>query len=616
MKNNFTHLHVHTPDSLLDGFNKIDNLISKVKELNMNAVAITDHGTLAGTYEFQHKCLENNIKPLLGIEIYHTHDMKKIIMPVDDRKAMALKEALSNGIEIPEKAKKKEVTELIKPYMYDTKGYHLILIAKNQIGWNNLIKISSIANENGLFNGKGHCDDELLKKYSEGIICTSACIGSMINQYILKDQIEEAYAEVVKLKSIFGDDFYLELQPLNDHQQLVVNRNLINFANDLEIKLIASNDSHYTNKEDAYVHDVLLCIGTGKTYNDPDRMRYNQEFWIRSYDEMKTAFLAQIDEHFNEYEMCMTIEDYFNTCIEALNNTQLIVDKVSSDIQLGADHELLPNVEVPKGFTPESWISHQCWVNLYKYLKKEKLIDKRDIYEARLKHELNVINTKGFASYFLIVQDAIQNSGCPFGPGRGSAAGSLVSFLLGIVKGTDPIEYDLLFSRFLTMDRVAMPDIDSDVSQIDRQKLIKYLDNKYGHENVCQVGTKTTLSIINGIKDVMRVFEVSFSESNNLTKELAKLIDSPSLNFAMFDALEQEDPQTYARFKELEKQYQKYFDIARELEGIPRNYGIHAGGVLITPVPINDIFPTRFIDGKKVTVWDKDIVEKAGGVNI
>ena len=615
MKNNFTHLHVHTPDSLLDGFNKIDNLIAKVKELGMDAVAITDHGTLAGTYEFQHKCLENDIKPILGIEMYHTHDMKMITLPVDDRKAMALKEALEQGVEIPEKAKKKEIAELIKPYMYDTKGYHLILIAKNQTGWNNLIKISSIANENGVFNGRGHCDDELLKKYSEGIICTSACIGSMINQYILKDQIEEAYAEAAKLKSIFGDDFYLELQPLNDHQQLVVNRNLINFANKLEIKLIATNDSHYTDEEDAYVHDVLLCIGTGKTYNDPDRMRYNQEFWIRSYDEMKIAFLTQIDDHFSGYEMCMSANNYFDICVEALNNTQLIVDKVSSDIQLGADHELLPNVEVPKGYTPESWISQQCWIRLYKYLKKENIMDKRDIYEARLKHELNVINTKGFASYFLIVQDAIQNSGCPFGPGRGSAAGSLVSFLLGIVKGTDPIEYDLLFSRFLTMDRVAMPDIDSDVSQTDRQNLIKYLDNKYGHENVCQVGTKTTLSIINGIKDVMRVFEIPFAESNNLTKELAKLIDSPSLTFAMFDALEQSDSNAYAKFKELEEQYQEYFDIARALEGIPRNYGIHAGGVLITPVPINDIFPTRFIEGKKVTVWDKDIVEKAGGVN-
>lgn len=613
MKNNFTHLHVHTPDSLLDGFNKIDNLIAKVKELGMDAVAITDHGTLAGTYEFQHKCLENDIKPILGIEMYHTHDMKMITLPVDDRKAMALKEALEQGVEIPEKAKKKEIAELIKPYMYDTKGYHLILIAKNQTGWNNLIKISSIANENGVFNGRGHCDDELLKKYSEGIICTSACIGSMINQYILKDQIEEAYAEAAKLKSIFGDDFYLELQPLNDPQQVKANIELMKFAKDLKIKLIATNDSHYTDEEDAYVHDVLLCIGTGKTYNDPDRMRYNQEFWIRSYDEMVQAFGLQIDKYFEDETI--TKDEYSSNCIKALNNTQLIVDKVSSDIQLGSDHELLPNVEVPKGYTPESWISQQCWIRLYKYLKKENIMDKRNIYEARLKHELNVINTKGFASYFLIVQDAIQNSGCPFGPGRGSAAGSLVSFLLGIVKGTDPIEYDLLFSRFLTMDRVAMPDIDSDVSQTDRQNLIKYLDNKYGHENVCQVGTKTTLSIINGIKDVMRVFEIPFAESNNLTKELAKLIDSPSLTFAMFDALEQSDSNAYARFKELEEQYQEYFDIARALEGIPRNYGIHAGGVLITPVPINDIFPTRFIEGKKVTVWDKDIVEKAGGVN-
>lgn len=453
---NFTHLHVHTPDSLLDGFNKVDNLINKVKELNMKAVAITDHGTLAGTYEFQSKCIDNNIKPILGIEMYHTHNMNTIMLSIEERKDIALNKAKENNIEIPEKAKKKEIEELIKPYMYDTKGYHLILLAKNQIGWNNIVKLSSIANEEGLFNGKGHCDNDLLKQYSEGVICTSACIGSMINQYILKDKYDKALEELLILKNIFNDDFYLELQPLNDEKQMKINLKLIEFANEYNIKLIATNDSHYTNKEDAYVHDVLLCIGTNKLYNDPDRMRYNEEFWIRSYDEMVEAFNVQCDNYFGSE--LITKEEYINACIEALNNTQLIVDKVSSDIRLGADHELLPEVEVPEGYTPERWISRQCWIQLYKYLITENKMDKRLEYEARLKHELNVINTKGFASYFLIVQDAIQNSGCAFGPGRGSAAGSLASFLLGIVKGTDPIEYDLLFSRFLTMDRIAMPD--------------------------------------------------------------------------------------------------------------------------------------------------------------
>ena len=608
----FTHLHVHTPDSLLDGFNKIDNLIEKVKELNMDAVAITDHGTLAGTYEFQHKCLDNGIKPILGIEMYQTHDMDMITMPLEERRQLAIDKAIKNGIEISSKLKKKDLNELIKPYMYDTKGYHLILLAKNQTGWDNIVKISSIANESGLYNGKGHCDYKLLKKYHEGIICTTACIGSMINQYILKDEEDEAFKELLNLKEIFDDDLYLELQPLYDIKQVKINQKLIEFAKDLDIKLTASNDSHYTNEEDAYVHDILLCIGLNKKYDDPDRMKYSKEFWIRSYDEMVGAFNKQA----NTFIEGNNLEEYINYCIEALDNTQLIANKISSDIQLGSDHELLPNVDVPKGFTPESWLSHQCWVRLYNYLNKESIMNKREIYEARLKHEINVINTKGFASYFLIVQDAIENSGCPFGPGRGSAAGSLVSFLLGIVKGTDPIEYDLLFSRFLTMDRVAMPDIDSDVSQTDRQKLIMYLDNKYGHDNVCQVGTKTTLSIINGLKDVMRVFDVPFSESNNLTKELAKIIDSPSLTFSMFDNLKEENPEKYNEFKVLEEKYEKYFTIARQLEGIPRNYGIHAGGVLITPVPINDIFPTRFAEGKKVTVWDKDVVEKAGGVNI
>ena len=460
---NFTHLHLHTPDSLLDGFCKIDSLVKRVKELGMNAVAITDHGTLAGTYDFQKICKSNGIKPLLGIEIYYTKDMNMITLPIEERKDMATKLALSNGVEIPEKAKKKEIAELIKPYMYDTKGYHLILLAKDQTGWNNLIKLSSIANENGLFNGKGHCDINLLKQYSEGLICTTACMSSIICHNIKNDNIEEAEKELLELYNIFKNNLYLELQPLNHPDQLKINLELIKLANKYNIELIATNDSHYVYEDDWYVHDVLLCIGTGKKINDTDRMKYSKEFWIRSYDEMIDAFTLQFEEQSKEQ---IVKEMYLKIVEIALSNTNKIADNISSDILLGSETDLFPHVEVPKGYTPETWLSYQCWTNLYKYLKDNKLLDKRLIYENRLKHELDVINTKGFASYFLVVQDAIEwgdNNDCPFGPGRGSAAGSLVSFLIGIVKGTDPIEYDLLFSRFLTMDRTSPPDIDSDV---------------------------------------------------------------------------------------------------------------------------------------------------------
>lgn len=619
---NFTHLHVHTPDSLLDGFCKIDKLINKVKELNMTSIAITDHGTLAGTYDFQKTCKENNIKPILGMEIYYTKDMKMISLPIEERKKIAMDLAISNNIEIPKNAKKKEIDELIKPYMYNTKGYHLILLAKNQIGWNNLVKISSIANEYGLFNGKGHCDYNLLKQYSEGIICTTACMGSIICDNIKKDNIKEAEAELILLKDIYKDNLYLEIQPLNHKDQLKINLKLIQLASKYNIELVATNDSHYVNQDDWYTHDVLLCIGTGKKLTDENRMKYSKEFWIRSYDEMIQAFHKQFTEQIHniidkQFVTEIDKQIYIEIVKQSLLNTNIIAEKISEDILLGSDTDLFPNVDVPKGYTPETWLSHQCWTNLYKYLRNEGLKNKKDIYEERLKHELNVINIKGFASYFLVVQDAIEwgdNNDCPFGPGRGSAAGSLVSFLIGIVKGTDPIEYDLLFSRFLTMNRTSPPDIDSDIDKLNRQKFIKYLNNKYGHENVCQVGTKTILGVLNGIKDVMRVFDISFSESNKVSKQLSTLIDSPSLTFKMFDDLKEEDINKYNEFKKIEEQYKEIFYIARALEGTVRNYGVHAGGVLITPVPINDIFPTRVVDGKKVTVWDKDTVEKAKGI--
>lgn len=603
---NFVHIHSHTEYSLLDGFNRIENLINKVKDLNMKAIAITDHGTLAGTYEFHKKCKAAGIKPILGCEMYYTHDMKLLTLPIEDRKDKALLDALNNGVVIPEKAKKKDVDKLVEPYLYDTRGYHLILLAKNQTGWNNLVKLTSEANEYGLFNGNPHTDIDLLRKYSEGLICSTACIGSVICSNLRKGKHDEAEKELLKLKEIFGDDLYIEIQPLNWSVQLTVNMLLIDLAKKHNIKLVASNDNHYTNKEDHYHHDILLCIGTKKKFSDTNRMRYSNEFWVRSYDEMIEAFKTQFDD-----------EEYLAIVKEAMANTMEIESKVEDNIQLGSDHELLPKVDVPAGYSPEQWIAEQCWLNLYRFLKKENKVDKLRIYEKRLKEELDVIVKKGFSSYILIVQDAINwgdKNGAPFGPGRGSGAGSLVLFLLGITKGTDPVEYGLLFSRFLTMNRTAMPDIDSDVSKLDRQKLIHYLDNKYGHDNTCQVGTLTLLGVKNGIKDIARVLDMPFSEVNGITKTIDEILPEPSISFKKLDKLEVDNPTAYSKFKALEAKYKDLFAIARALEGLPRNYGVHAGGVLITPSPVNDFFPTRTVDGKRVTVWDKNVVEEAGGV--
>lgn len=601
--------HVHTVYSFLDGYSKINDLINRAKELNMGAIAITDHGTLAGTFDFNKECKKNNIKPILGCEVYHTHDRHMISKPIDERKDIAWNNFLIDNPlseEDIKSLKKKEREELAKPYLYDTKGYHLVLLAKNQTGWNNLIKLTSIANDESCYNGHGHVDNELLREYSEGIICLTACISGMVPHFIRKGELDRAKDELEKLKDIFKDDLYLEIQPLNWDEQYRVNKELIKLSREYNIKLIATNDVHYTNEADNYEHDVLLCIGTGKTLDDSERMKYDHEYWLRSEQEMIDAFFRK------EYDTFET-----SLIINAIEETDRLSDKIEDNIQVGSEHELLPNVEVPDGHTPESWLKRQCWTKLYSYLLDNNLWDKKKIYEARLKHELNIITKKGFSSYILIVQDAINwgdANECPFGPGRGSGAGSLVLFLLGIIKGTDPVEYKLLFSRFLTMDRKLAPDIDSDVSKADRQRLIHYLDDKYGHSNTSQVGTLTLLGVKNGIKDIMRVFDYSFSESNSVTKELNEISDEPSLSFKHLDAMEATNPSAYKRFKDLEDKYQEVFALARKFEGVPRNYSVHAGGVLITPTPINDTFPTRTVDGKKVTVWDKDVVEKAGGI--
>ena len=454
--NNFVHTHVHTDASLLDGLSKVKDVVAKAKSLGMTACAITDHGSLGNTYLFWNECNANGIKPLLGNELYYTHDTSILSLPIADRDVYAIERAREDGVEIPEKAKKKDIATLLEPYKYDTKGYHIIFIAMNQIGWTNLMKLSGEASDKCTFNGRPHCDLDMIRKYNEGLICTTACLGSYLDQCIANDKLEEAHEYLQELHNIFQDRLFIELQPLHDKDQVKVNLALIEMANQYGIKTITGTDSHYVDKEDHYIHDILLCIGTGSKLTDEVRFRFNNEFWFMSYDEV-------IEHYEQQMKLGGIPNDYEYECAiqESINNTQVLADMVE-DIKLKSDKPIMPIFEVPKGFTPESYISSQCWLNLYKYLKENNLNDKKSIYETRLRHELNVICTKGYASYFLIVQDFIQwgnDNGCPFGPGRGSAAGSLVAFLLGIVKGTDPIEYDLLFFRFLTMDRKALPDM-------------------------------------------------------------------------------------------------------------------------------------------------------------
>ena len=601
---NFVHTHVHSDASLLDGLSKVKDLVAKAKSLNMKAVALTDHGSLGNAYSFWKECNKEGIKPLLGNELYYTHNTNILSLPLKERDELAKQQAIENGVEIPKKAKKKDIAELLEPYTYDSKGYHILFIAMNQTGWVNLMKLSGEASDKCTFNGRPHCDMDMIRKYNEGLICTTACLGSYLDQCISNNKMEEAHSYLAELKDIFGERLFIEVQPFNEEEQLMVNIELIKLAREYDVKLITGIDSHYINKEDHYIHDILLCIGTGAKLSEEKRFRFKNEFWFMTYEEV-------VEQYHNQISLVENIPaSYMDDIQESIENTLLLADMVE-DIKLRSDKPVMPIVKVPEGFTDDSYLRHQCWTKLYAYLTKNNLWDKRRIYEQRLNHELNVICTKGYASYFLIVQDFIDwgnANGCPFGPGRGSAAGSLVAFLLGIVKGTDPIEYDLLFFRFLTMDRNALPDIDSDVSRLDRQKVIDYMEHKYGSENMSQVGTWTMIGVKNGLKDVARVLELPFAEANELTKNL-----DDGITWKDIDEMDGEEKKA---IELLEQKYAEIFRVARALNGVKRNSGVHAGGVLVTDIAVNNYFPTRTVKGRKVSIWDKDEVEDANGCKL
>lgn len=613
MSKNLTHVHVHTFYSLLDGMGSPEERVIRAKELGMKALGITDHNHVGGALEFQAACKKHGIKPLLGVELYWTWDKEKISLPKSDRDEIALEKAKEAGIEIPAKAKKSEITSLIADYQYDTTGYHIIIYAKNQKGWENLIKIQSEASQYGLFNGRYHCDNELLKKYSEGIMITTACIGSVMGRHFRKNEDEVSYSVFKEWVEIVGkENVFVEIQGLEWEEQGRVNEKLIDMADTFGCKVLCTNDVHYTYKEDHDDHDTLLCIGTGAYKDEEDRMKYDYEFWLRSYDEMVEAF--------DRYQpVTMTKERYMERVVEGLENTNVFADLIDEDILLGSPVPLFTKTDLPEGYTNEKYLTMACWKALYKYLSKNPSFNRRE-YEERLAWELYVINSKGYAPYMLTVEEFItwaNANGCPTGPGRGSAAGSLVLFLLGITKVIDPIQNGLLFSRFLTLDRTALPDVDVDFCYYGRDSVIKHLEDKYGEECVSHIGTYTEMGVKSGLKDVGRVLRLDFATMNTVSKLITELTDdAPGIKFKDLDALETEDPARYQAFKKIENQYPELFRLARRFEGTKRNFGVHASGILVTPTPVNDTFPTRFDpkSGVKVTLYTGPQVEECNGV--
>ena len=512
----------------------------------MDAIAVTDHGAMFGTIDFYKACKANGVKPIIGCEVY-----------VAPR------------------------TRFDKEPNIDNKYYHLILLAKNNEGYKNLAKLVSLGYVDGYYY-KPRIDKEILEKYHEGLICCSACLGGEIAQSILKDDLAKAEEIALWHKNIFGEDYYLEVQSNTLREQILVNQKLVELARKLNIPLVATNDSHYLKKEDYYNHEVLLCIQTGKRMTDEDRMKFQtNDFYIKSPEEMK---------------------EFFKNIPEALENTVKIAEKCNVDFEFG--HTILPNYDVPEEFeTHYDYIKKLCddgILSRYGENPTKEILD-------RAEYELSVIKKMGYVDYFLIVWDYInwaKSQGIPVGPGRGSGAGSIVAYAIGITD-IDPIKYNLIFERFLNPERVSMPDFDVDFCYERRQEVIDYVSRKYGEDHVSQIITFGTMSARMVIRDVGRALDVSYAE----TDKLAKMIPN-ELHITIKKALEQN--------KELRELYEndntikQLLDIAMALEGLPRQASTHACGIVITKDPVDTYVPLYVREGTISTQYIMTTLEELG----
>ena len=603
----FTHLHVHTAYSFLDGYCHIPKLVSRAKELGMTSLAITDHNHMGGIYEFQKECQKQGIKPILGYEGYQTWNTKELAKDVDSRWADAATDALREGVVTEEEAQAvitkkkgfkgiKEVKERIKPFIYDTRQYHLILLAMNQTGLNNLIKLQSEAAKVCTYNGRFLFDMGMLRKYSEGVICTSACVANIVAKTFNNGDRQLAETLLKEYKDIFKDRFYLEVQPNNFNDQVNVNNFYMEMHDKYDIPLIATSDVHYVLKSDNKDHDVLVSIGTGTDIYNPNRMKYDHNYWLKSEEEMQAGFKDILNKTETDRETALK---KYALYLEAMNNTQVIADMVE-DVVLGSSTPLMP--KLPNSNNTKKELRELAYKGLYELAKRYKYIaDDIVTYEKRLAYELNIINYKDFADYMLIVREYINwadNNGVMTGPGRGSACGSLVLWCIGITKNIDPIKYDLLFGRFLTIDRTGLPDVDADFSYFGRDKVIEHIKDLYGFENVAHIGTYTQQGVKSGLKDVGRALKIPFEKMNLLSKQIDDFeeVVPPQPKFKDYDALKdgnESEKSLYKKWQKLESENKELFRLARNFEGLKRNFGVHASGVLAMPCRVDDYFPTR-----------------------
>ncbi len=543
-KKPFTHLHVHTEYSLLDGSAKIKELVQRVKELGMDSIAITDHGAMYGAVEFYKAALEAGIKPILGCEVYVAEGSR------------FTKEGKGGGY------------------------YHLVLLAENNEGYHNLIQLVSYGFTEGFYY-KPRVDKELLRKYSKGIIASSACLAGEVSRSILNVSYEKAKEVALEYLDIFGEgNYFLELQDHGMREQKFVNEALVRMSRETGIPLICTNDSHYIYKEDAEPHDILLCIQTGKTVLDEDRMRYEGgQFYVKSPEEMY---------------------DLFSFAPEACENTAKIAERCNVSFTF---HELkLPRFDVPDGKTAERYLRELCYAGFEKKYPAGK-----QEWKERLEYELSTIESMGYVDYFLIVWDFIKyakDNGIMVGPGRGSAAGSMVSYCLSITT-IDPLQYDLIFERFLNPERVSMPDIDIDFCYERRQEVIDYVIRKYGEANVAQIITFGTMAARAAIKDVGRALAMPYAEVDRISKMIPT-----ELGITIEKALRM-NPDLRRAYEE-EENIKRLIDTSMRLEGLPRHSSTHAAGVVICRKPVMEYVPLSASDGQVNTQYTMTILEELG----
>ena len=547
----FTHLHVHTEYSLLDGASKIDELVARTKELGMDSIAITDHGVMYGVVDFYRAALKAGIKPIIGCEVYVAPGSRF------DRE-------IGQG---------------------EDRYNHLVLLAENDKGYHNLLKIVSRGFTEGFYY-KPRVDYEVLERYHEGIIALSACLAGAVATRLVKGLYEEAKEEALRLQEIFGKgNFFLELQDHGLQPQQIVNQGLLRMHDETGIDLVATNDLHYIYDTDQEAHDILLCIQTGKKVTDENRMRYDGgQYYLKSPEEMA---------------------ELFPYAPEAITNTHKIAERCHVTIEFG--HYKLPHFQVPEGYTSESYLRKLCQEGLErKYHDSE--YDKQ-MLQDRLDYELDTISSMGFVDYFLIVWDFIKyakDHGIPVGPGRGSAAGSIVAYTLQITDIVDPIKYNLIFERFLNKERVTMPDIDIDFCVERRQEVIDYVTEKYGKEKVVQIVTFGTMAARMVIRDVGRVLDLPYA----LVDSVAKAVPM-ELGITIQKGLEM-NPELKKMY-EMDEDIKKLLDMSMRLEGLPRHTSIHAAGVVISPEEVDEFVPlSRAADGTITTQYTMVTLEELG----